>query len=73
MARERTLKEVVKEGLYVLYWMSAAQRTRDNHALQQAISISNHMQKPLWVVFCLFERYPEANERLGVRCDVALS
>jgi len=48
------------KGSYILYWMQSAVRTRYNHALEYAIERSNELQKPLIVVFCLYEDYPEA-------------
>lgn len=48
------------KGSYILYWMQSAVRTRYNHALEYAIERSNELQKPLIVVFCLCEDYPEA-------------
>ncbi len=48
------------KGSYILYWMQSAVRTRYNHALEHAIERSNELQKPLIVVFCLCEDYPEA-------------
>ena len=47
----------------VLYWMQAAQRAQDNHALEHAIEIANQRGKPLLVVFSLTDDYPEANLR----------
>lgn len=40
----------VKEGSYVLYWMSGAARTSYNHALEYGVHMSNKLKKPL-VVF----------------------
>ncbi|UCG46633.1 MAG: deoxyribodipyrimidine photo-lyase [Phycisphaerales bacterium] len=53
----------VRAGKYVLYWMQAAQRAEYNHALEYAIEQGNELGKPVVVVFCLVESYPEANER----------
>ncbi len=51
----------VQSGKYVLYWMQSSQRTEFNHALEYAIDQSNRLHKPLVVVFCLVDNYPEAN------------
>ncbi len=40
-------------GRYVLYWMQASQRMRDNHALLLAASRADAAGVPLLVVFCL--------------------
>jgi deoxyribodipyrimidine photo-lyase len=49
---------------YVLYWMQAAQRAEDNHALERAIEVANQRNKPVVVCFSLTERFaPEANVR----------
>ena len=50
-------------GKFILYWMSAAQRTESNPALEYAVSKSNEKMLPLLVIFCLFDKYPEAYER----------
>lgn len=49
------------KGSYVLYWMQSAVRTRCNHALEYAIEKSNEIKKPLIVVFCLVDSYPDAS------------
>jgi deoxyribodipyrimidine photo-lyase len=48
---------------FVLYWMQAAQRAEDNHALEYAIDLANGREKPLVVFFGLTESFPEANAR----------
>jgi len=48
---------------YVLYWMQAAQRAEDNHALEYVVQIANQRDKPLLVLFSLTGDYPEANLR----------
>ncbi len=53
----------VRAGNYVLYWMQGAQRAEYNHALEYAIEQGNKLGKPVLVVFCLVEGYPESNER----------
>lgn len=50
-------------GQYILYWMQGALRTRDNAALLFAAQKSQDLQRPLLVVFCLDQNYPEANLR----------
>ncbi|MGB9553956.1 MAG: deoxyribodipyrimidine photo-lyase, partial [bacterium] len=50
-------------GDYVLYWMQAAQRGDDNHALEYAIQKANDLKKPLLAFFALTENFPEANAR----------
>ncbi len=48
---------------FVLYWMQAAQRAEDNHALEYAIDLANERGKPLVAFFGLTESFPEANAR----------
>ena len=48
---------------YVLYWMQAAQRAKDNHALEYAVELANKRGKPLLVLFSLTDAYPDANLR----------
>lgn len=50
-------------GAYVLYWMQAAQRTVDNHALDVAIRLANERRLPVVVAFVLMPNFPEANLR----------
>ncbi len=50
-------------GRYVLYWMQQSQRVPFNHALEYAVQTANDHNRPLMVVFCLTENYPEANWR----------
>ncbi len=52
-----------RNGDYVLYWMQAAQRAKYNHALEFAIRKANELSKPLIVLFCIVDSYPEANLR----------
>ena len=52
-----------RTGAYVLYWMQGAQRAHDNHALEYAVTHANQLKIPPLVVFCLVDRYPEANVR----------
>jgi len=48
---------------FVLYWMQAAQRVRDNHALTYAVRRANESGLPLVVCFGLAGGFPEANRR----------
>jgi deoxyribodipyrimidine photo-lyase len=50
-------------GDYVLYWMQQSQRAEENHALEYAIELANHLNLPPLVVFGLTDAYPEANLR----------
>src|SRR5689334_15163945 len=52
------------QGEFVLYWMIAAQRARDNFALQRAIEHARALQKPLVVFEPLRSDYPWASDRL---------
>jgi len=51
------------KGNYVLYWMQASQRARQNHALEHAIKQANNASLPVVVLFCLADDYPEATLR----------
>ena len=53
----------IQKGGYVLYWMQQSQRAEYNHALEYAIQRANFLKKPLYVVFGLTDRYPDANVR----------
>jgi len=55
--------KAIKPGAYVLYWMQQSQRAEDNHALEYAIELANHLKLPLFVIFGLMDNYPEANLR----------
>lgn len=48
---------------YILYWMQASQRTKNNHALEYSIELANSYQKPLVVFFGLTDTFPDANLR----------
>ena len=50
-------------GDFVLYWMQQSQRAEENHALEYAVELANHLDRPLMVVFGLTDGYPEANLR----------
>ncbi len=47
-------------GAYVLYWMQASVRTRENHALEYAVRCANDLGLPLVVGFGLDPDYPDA-------------
>jgi deoxyribodipyrimidine photo-lyase len=51
------------DGQWIIYWMSASQRVESNPALEYAVSKSNEHARPLIVLFCLDDKYPEAYER----------
>jgi len=53
----------IGEGDYVLYWMQASVRTRDNHALEYAVQLANDAELPLVVGFGLDPGYTEATPR----------
>ena len=55
--------EKEKSRDYVLYWMQAAQRGENNHALEYAVEQANVRGKSLVAFFGLTEKFPEANER----------
>jgi deoxyribodipyrimidine photo-lyase len=60
--RIQTLKEGgISRGKYVLYWMQASQRVEYNHALEYAIQRANGLNLPLLTVYCLVDRFPDAN------------
>lgn len=51
------------DGDHVLYWMQAAVRTRDNHALEFAVRTANDLGLPLLVGFGLDPDYEDATAR----------
>jgi len=51
------------DGDFVLYWMQQSQRAEENHALEYAVELANHLDRPMVVVFGLTDGYPEANLR----------
>ncbi|HEX7451662.1 MAG TPA: deoxyribodipyrimidine photolyase [Polyangiaceae bacterium] len=55
--------EVRGGAKYVLYWMVAARRTRDNYALDRALEHAKRLQKPLVVLEALRVGYPHASDR----------
>jgi len=52
------------DGDFVLYWMTAARRTRANFALQYAASEAARLGRPLVIVEALRCDYPYASDRL---------
>lgn len=50
-------------GTHVVYWMQAAQRVENNHALAFAIELANQKQVGLIVAMVLMPAYPSANTR----------
>lgn len=57
-------KPLQTQGRYVLYWMQAAQRIKQNQALAYALAQANQMDLPLLVYFGLKSDYPEASARV---------
>jgi deoxyribodipyrimidine photo-lyase len=55
--------DINARGDYVLYWMQAAQRICDNHALEFAIQMANNQDCPLVVAFVIMPNFPNANLR----------
>ena len=51
-------------GVYVLYWMTAARRTRHNFALQRAVDLAASLSRPLVVLEALRVEYQWASDRL---------
>jgi deoxyribodipyrimidine photo-lyase len=51
------------DGDFVLYWMQQSQRAEENHALEYAVELANHLDRPMVVAFGLTDGYPEANLR----------
>ncbi|WP_026390251.1 deoxyribodipyrimidine photo-lyase [Haploplasma axanthum] len=52
-----------RDSKYVLYWMQQSMRVSYNHALLEAINISNQKNLPLLVCFTLTDGYLGANRR----------
>lgn len=52
------------DGGFVLYWMTAARRTRWNFALQRAVEWCRELGRPLVVLEALRAGYPYASDRL---------
>jgi deoxyribodipyrimidine photo-lyase len=63
--RVRTLVDVPinSTGAHVLYWMTAARRTRSSYALDRAIAWARELGKPLWVLEALRLGHPHASAR----------
>jgi len=56
-------KPIRTDMTFVLYWMQASQRIKDNHALAHAIIEANRLAKPLVVCFGLTADFPFATRR----------
>ena len=52
------------EGLFVLYWMIAARRTRWNFALDRAVDLAAELNRPLVILEALRSDSPWASDRL---------
>jgi deoxyribodipyrimidine photo-lyase len=65
-ARLRALNDAEENphGRYVLYWMTAARRTRWNFALERAAGRAHDLRRPLLVLEALRAGYPYASDRL---------
>ena len=50
-------------GKCIVYWMQRAQRGRDNHALDVAITLANAMDLPVVAYFAAISNFPHANLR----------
>ena len=48
---------------YVIYWLQQTQRIHENHALERAITLANHLDKPLKVIMIVDQNYIYANAR----------
>lgn len=57
--RNLNLGQPARPAAYILYWMQAAQRTEDNHALWYAASEADRLGLPLLVLFVLGD-FPDA-------------
>jgi len=66
LARLRVLNDAEENphGRYVLYWMTAARRTRWNFALERAAGRAHDLRRPLLVLEALRAGYPYASDRL---------
>lgn len=51
------------EGKCVVYWIQRAQRGVDNHAVNLAVDVANHLGLPLVVYFAGISNFPHANLR----------
>jgi deoxyribodipyrimidine photo-lyase len=59
----RNHKQWNTEGSYVMYWMQANRRIEYNYALEYAVAVANHLQKPLLIYEGLNVNYPWACDR----------
>ncbi len=63
--RLRTLTDgALRDGAFVLYWMTSARRPHHNHALDHALALSAEVGRPLLVLEPLRIAYPHASRRL---------
>lgn len=53
-----------RSGRHLLYWMTAARRTRHNPALDHAIALAGQLGKPLVVLEAVRVAYPWASDRI---------
>ena len=51
------------QGKCVVYWMQRSERGVDNHAVNLAVEIANHLDLPLLVYFAGIANFPHANLR----------
>ena len=51
------------DGKCVIYWMQRAQRGRDNHAVDLAVTLGNRLGLPVVVYFAGMANFPHANLR----------
>jgi deoxyribodipyrimidine photo-lyase len=56
-------KPLLRERSFIVYWMQASQRVRQNEALSYAIENANALRKPLIVYFGLVSDFPQATRR----------
>lgn len=61
--QRKTNAKLKDKGRYILYWMQASQRIKDNHALYEAMMLANHYKRPLYVLFVLDETFKDGNRR----------
>jgi len=62
--RAVSARPIDPHGAHVLYWMTAARRTRRNFALDRAIEHAKELRKPLRVLEALRVGYLHASDRL---------
>jgi len=62
--RAENNRPIDASGDFVLYWMTAARRTRFNFALQRAVELSEDLGRPLAILEALDVDYPFASDRL---------